>query len=314
MRESGKLKCVRLDRGRAVGIEELMLRILAALIASAVALCGMSGSAAAADASKVLRVAFPSDITGLDPVAIQDIYSNALLRQIFDTLYVWDYLARPYRFVPSVAAAMPEISADGRVWTIRIRSGIYFDDDPVFGGKKRELTAADFVYSWKRMMDPRVRSPNTADLEGKVVGLDAAVAKARASGGFDFDAEIQGLRAIDRYTLRIELIEPDYTFLTGLNDTGLRAVAREVVEKYADAGGRVMEHPVGTGPYRLKLWERARRVLLEANPNFRDERFPPAPANADAATRAIAAAMKDKRLPQIGVSISQLSRNPTRRY
>jgi ABC-type transport system substrate-binding protein len=278
-----------------------MPRILAALIASAVTFSGMSGGATAADPAKVLRVAFPSDMTGLDPAAIQDLYSNAIQRHIFDTLYVWDYLARPYRFVPSVAAGMPEISADGRVWAIRIKSGIYFDDDPAFGGNKRELTAADFVYSWKRMMDPRLRSPNTADLEGKLVGLDAAVAKAKASGRFDYDAEIPGLRAIDRYTLRIELIEPDYTFLTGLNDTGLRAVAREVVEKYADAGGRVMDHPVGTGPYRLKVWERARRVLLEANPNFRDERFPPAPANADGATRAIAAAMKDRRLPQIGM-------------
>ena len=74
-----------------------------------------------------------------------------------------------------------------------------------------------------------------------------------------------------------------------------------MVEKYADAGGRVMDHPVGTGPYRLKTWERGRRVRLEANPSFRDERFPPAPANADAATRAMAAAMKDKRLPQIGM-------------
>ena len=271
------------------------------LFALFAAVAPTASGAATADPSKVLRVAFPSDMTGLDPAAIQDLYSNAVLRHIFDTLYVWDYLARPYRFVPSVAAGMPEISDDGRVWTIRIKPGIYFDDDPVFGGKKRELTAADFVYSWKRMMDPRLRSPSTADLEGKLVGLDAAVAKAKASGRFDYDSEIAGLRAIERYTLRIELIEPDYTFLTGLNDTGLRAVAREVVEKYADAGGRVMDHPVGTGPYRLKVWERARRVLLEANPNFRDQRFPPAPANADAATRAMATAMKDKRLPQIGM-------------
>jgi oligopeptide transport system substrate-binding protein len=82
-------------------------------------------------------------------------------------IYVWDYLARPYKFVPSIATGMPEISADGRVWTIRIRQGIYFADDPAFAGKKRELTAADFVYGWKRIVDPRVRSPNSDLLEGK---------------------------------------------------------------------------------------------------------------------------------------------------
>jgi ABC-type transport system substrate-binding protein len=261
-----------------------------------------AGSAAMwADPSKVLRIALPSDITGLDPAATQDLYSNAVQARIFDSLYVWDYLERPYRFVPSVAAGMPEISPDGKTWTIRLRKGIFFTDDPAFAGKKRELTAADFVYAWKRVADPRLRSPNADLLEGKLVGLDAAIAKAKASGSFDYDAEIAGLRAIDRYTLQIQLVEPDYTFLMQLNNSALRAVAREVIQKYADAGGRVMDHPVGTGPYRLKEWQRGRRVLLEANPGFREEYFPPAPATADAATKSMAAAMKGKRLPQIGM-------------
>jgi ABC-type transport system substrate-binding protein len=275
---------------------------LASIFVALSALDPHIGSAATwADPSKVLRVALPSDITGLDPAATQDLYSNAVEAAIFDALYVWDYLERPYRFVPGVALAMPDVSTDGRIWTIRLRQGIFFDDDTAFAGQKRELTAGDFVYAWKRIVDPRLRSPNADFLEGKLVGLDIAIAKAKASGRFDYDAEITGLRAIDRHTLQIQLVEPDYTFLMSLNATALRAVAREVIEKYADAGGRVMDHPVGSGPYRLKEWQRGRRILLEANPTFRDERFPPAPAIADAATKAMAAAMKEKRLPQIGV-------------
>ena len=100
-----------------------------------------------ADPAKVLRIAFPIDVTGLDPAGTQETYASLVEQKIFDALYVWDYLARPYKFVPSIATGMPEISADGRVWTIRIKHGIYFADDPVFGGKKRELTAADFVYA-----------------------------------------------------------------------------------------------------------------------------------------------------------------------
>jgi ABC-type transport system substrate-binding protein len=195
---------------------------------------------------------------------------------------------------------MPEISPDGRVWTIRIRQGIYFAEDPAFGGKKRELTAADFVYAWKRIVDPRVRSPNSDLLEGKLVGLDAAIAKAKATGRFDYDAEIQGLRTIDRYTLRLELVQPDYTFLEILDSAALRAVAREVIDKYGDASGRAMHNPVGTGPYRLKEWQSGHRIILEANPGYRDDRFPAAPPNADAATKALAESMKGKRLPQIG--------------
>jgi ABC-type transport system substrate-binding protein len=253
-----------------------------------------------ADPAKLLKVAFPIDVSGLDPAGTQETYASVVEARIFDALYVWDYLARPYRFVPSVATGMPDLSADGRVWTINIRPGIYFADDPAFGGKKRELTAADFVYAWKRVADPRVRSPNSDLLEHKLVGLDAAVAKAKSSGSFGYDAEIQGLRAPGRYTLRVELIEPDYTFLQLLDSTSLRAVAREVIEKYGDSSGRAMHRPVGTGPYRLKEWQPGRRIVLEANPAYRDERFPPAPMNGDTALKAVADSMKDKRLPQIG--------------
>ena len=274
--------------------------VLVSLFAAIAASAAPPGVAADwADPAKVLRIAFPTDVSGLDPAGTQETYASLVEGRIFDALYQWDYLARPYKFVPSIATGMPEISADGRVWTIRIRPGIYFADDPAFAGKKRELTAADFVYAWKRVVDPRVRSPNSDLLEHKIVGLDAAVAKAKSSGRFDYDAEIQGLRATDRYTIRLELIDPDYTFLELLDSTALRAVAREVIEKYADSSGRAMNHPVGTGPYRLKEWQAGHRIILEANPGYRDERFPPAPANADPAIKAVAESMKGKRIPQI---------------
>jgi ABC-type transport system substrate-binding protein len=253
-----------------------------------------------ADSGKVLKVAFPIDVSGLDPQAVQEAYASAIEGRIFEPLYAWDYLARPYRFVPRIATGMPEISVDGRVWTIHIRPGIYFADDPAFGGRKRELTAGDFVYAWKRVVDPRVRSPNSDLLDRKIVGLDDAAAKAKASGKFDYDAEIQGLRATDRYTIRLELVEPDYTFLEILDSTALRAVAREVIEKYGDESGRAMRNPVGTGPYRLKEWQPGRRFILEANADYRDVRFPAAPPNADAETVALVESMKGKRLPQIG--------------
>jgi oligopeptide transport system substrate-binding protein len=279
----------------------LRTALLPSLFASAVA-CLSAHVAAAdwADPAKVLHIAFPIDVSGLDPAGTQEAFANGIQARIFDALYVWDYLGHPHRLVPSVATGMPEISADGRVWLFRIRPGIYFADDPAFGGRRRELVAADFAYEWKRLVDPRVRSPNSDLIAHKIVGLDEAVARASSSGRFDYDAEIAGLRAVDRYTLRVELVNPDYTFLALLTNPALRAVAREVIEKYADASGRAMRNPVGTGPYRLKEWQPGRRFVLEANPTFRDMRFPAAPPDANAQTRAVAAAMKDKRLPQIG--------------
>jgi ABC-type transport system substrate-binding protein len=258
-------------------------------------------SATWADPAKTLKAVFEIDVTGFDPAGTQDTYSNTIQARVFDALYEWDYLARPYRFVPSLAVSMPDYSPDGKTWTIRIKPGIYFSDDPAFNGKKRELTAADVAYSWKRLMDPRIHSPNADLVRGKFIGLDATEEKAKATGRFDYDADIEGLRALDKYTLQLQLVEPDYTLLIYLNSSALRIVAREVIEKHADGNGRAMDHPIGTNAYRLKDWQRGRKVVLEANPNFRDVTFPEAPPGSDAATKALAAEMKGKRLPQIGL-------------
>src|SRR5205823_5423175 len=161
-----------------------------------------------AAAEKVLRYAFPIAETGFDPVQINDLYSTILLAHIFDSPFGYDYLARPAKVKPKTAAGLPEVSADGKLWTVRIRPGIYFADDPAFGGKKRELTAQDYVYSIKRHWDPKNKSPNLYQLDKRVIGMDAVRKHALAGGKFDYDREVEGLRAIDRYTFRFALTEP----------------------------------------------------------------------------------------------------------
>jgi ABC-type transport system substrate-binding protein len=262
-----------------------------------VALLALAAPAHAADPNKVLHVAFPIAETGFDPQATSDLYSDTVQRAIFEPPYGFDYLARPYQRIPRTAASMPEISDDGRVWVIHIKPGIYFADDPAFKGRKRELTAADYVYSWKRLLDPRMRSPFGWYLQGKIVGADPVVDAAKKTNRFDYDAPIPGLRALDRYTIRLELKEPDYILMGYMCSSPMAAVAREVVEAYGDASGWVMANPVGTGPYRLKSWRRGVQIVLEANPNFRSEKFP---ETGDAADGKVLAEMKGKTLPRIG--------------
>src|SRR5205814_8963220 len=170
-------------------------------------------------------------------------------------------------------------------------------DDPAFKGRKRELTAADYVYSWKRLLDPRIRSPFAWYVQGKIVGADAVIEAAKKSGGFDYDAPIQGLRALDRYTLRLELEGADYIMLGYMTQSPMAAVAREVIEAYGDTNGWAMEHPVGTGAYRLKSWRRGQQIVLEANPDYRDETFPD---STDPADRQLVAAMRGKKVPMVG--------------
>jgi ABC-type transport system substrate-binding protein len=257
----------------------------------------IAASAVAADLNKTLHVSFPVAETGFDPAPVGDIYSAYVNRAIFDALYKYDYLARPYRIGPNVAAAMPEISPDGKTWTIRIKPGIYFADDSVFKGRKRELTAADYVYSWKRVIDPKMRSNNVQVFDGKIVGAEPVVAAAKATGKFDYDAPMEGLQAIDRYTIRLKLNFPSYDLLADLTTSPTAAVAREVVEAYGDENGWTMSNPVGTGPYRLKEWRRGQKIVLEANPGYRDETFPESSAPED---RAIVARVRGKKLPAIG--------------
>jgi len=264
---------------------------------SALASVALLGGAFAADLNKTLHVSFPIAETGFDPQAAGDAYSSYVNRVLFDPLYHYDYLARPYKIVPNTATAMPEISADGKTWTIHVRPGIYFSDDPVFNGKKRELTAADYVYSWKRILDPKMRSNNLAVFDGKLVGADKVLEAAKTSNKFDYDAPIQGLRAIDRYTIRMELNYSSYELLANLTTSPTSAVAREVIEKYGDESGWAMANPVGTGPYLLKEWRRGQRIVLEASPSFRDETFPQSSKPED---RVVVAQMRGKKLPVIG--------------
>jgi ABC-type transport system substrate-binding protein len=264
------------------------------LLAWALLALAPSHGAFAADMHKVLRIA-SNDITSLDPQQGTDLYSTRVATSIFEGLYEFEYLSSGSKVIPCTAEALPAIGDDGKTWTMRVKKGIYFTDDPAFKGKPRELVAADYAYAIERVMDPNLRSGGDPALSDLIVGARAIVDAARKPGGkFDYDAPMAGLSTPDRYTLVIKLVHPDYTLLERLAGLNMMAVAREVVEA---AGADVLRHPVGTGPYRLKEWRPASRVVLEANPKYRKVVFP---ENADAPQQDLVRAMRGKTLPVIG--------------
>jgi len=291
-----------------------MTRIVLALACRALAILLAAAAApalAAPDMNKVIREVFPAAETGFDPAAVHDLYSGTIVQGIFETLYTYDYLARPSKLVPLTADAMPEVTDEGRTWTIRLKKGIRFADDPAFGGKPRELVAEDYVYSLKRLIDPKIRSPWAFLVEGKIVGLDALAAKAKASGRFDYDAKVPGLEAVDRYTIRIRLEATDYNLTYILAHEPSAAVAREVIAKYAEVDGRAQANPVGTGPYRLVRWVRSSKIVLEANPLYRG--FTWNFASADPADAQLIREMKGKSMPAVGrVEVSIIEEDQAR--
>lgn len=267
---------------------------LSALLLASSALGLAFPSAAQAPASKdskdqkVLRMFLSTSETGLDPAVASDIATLSLLENIFDPLLRYDYLARPVRLRPNTTTALPEVSADGRTYTFRIRPGIHFTDDPAFRGRKREMTAQDYVYSIKRLYDPALKSPWSYMFDGKIVGDEVLKQQ------FNIDTPVAGLQALDRFTLRIRLREPDNNFLFYMATPASGVVAREVIEAYPGQAGN---HPVGTGSFMIGEWKRSDRIVLLANP-YSTAVFQGTPGQ-DPEDRDIATALAGKRLPRV---------------
>ena len=276
----------------------------------AAALLAAATQASAADPSKVYRIVFPVAETSFDPARVSDLYSNTVNEVIFERLLTYDYLARPAKLVPLVAEAMPAVTENGKVYTFKLRKGIHFAADPAFKGKKRELVANDFAYVIKRHADPRNRSPWAFMVEGKIEGLDALIEQAKKSGRFDYDAKLPGLETPDPYTLVVRLTAPDYLFNYTVAHAPYGAMAREVVEHYGEE--EVGAHPVGTGPYVLKEWRRAARIVLEANPDHRGFTWDFA-SSGEAWDAQVIKEMRGKKMPQIGrVEISIIEEDQSR--
>jgi ABC-type transport system substrate-binding protein len=254
--------------------------------------------AAHSAALKTLRYAFEIAETGFDPVEISDVYSRGIAGNIFDAPLRFAYLAAPGTVEPATAEGMPEVSDDFKTFTVHIKKGIYFTDDPAFNGQRRELTADDYVYSYKRIFDPHWNCPNYGQFETfGVLGMQALREQALKSGHFDYDRPVAGLKALDRDTFQIRLTTPAPRFLLNLADaSNYGAVAREVVEKYGD---RIMEHPVGTGPFRLVEWRRSSFMALTRNPDYRTDIFHVTPDPSDPDAQRIARELDGRRLPLI---------------
>ena len=212
---------------------------------------------------KTFRYSLDSAPTSLDPVRASTLYANQIVVNLYDTLYAYKYLQRPYELKPLLAAAMPEISAEGLVYTIPLKRDVRFIDSPAFpDGKGREVTAYDFVYSLKRHFDPAMRPAGAWLWQGRIEGLDEW-----KQNGSDYAQEVSGLRALNRYTVQIRLKRPYPQLVDTLAQGYSGVVPREAVEFF---GREFSINPVGSGPFRLASYDTTKALLLP-NPVFRKE-------------------------------------------
>jgi ABC-type transport system substrate-binding protein len=203
--------------------------------------------------------------TVLDPAQASTLYANFLVVNLYDTLYRYKYLARPYALEPNLAQAMPEVSPDGLTYTIRLKPGVKFIDDAAFPGSRgRKVEARDFIYSIQRHFDPQTRAQGAWLWAGRIAGLDEWKKR-----GADYSEDVPGLRALDEHTLQIRLVAPFPQLIHTLAQGFAAIVPREAVERYGREFG---VHPVGSGPFRLGRFDSAGASLLR-NGDFRAEPF-----------------------------------------
>lgn len=213
----------------------------------------------------VYKASLNGATTGLDPIHNSSIYDSFVVLNLFDTLYTYKYLARPYVLKPNLAESTPVVSKDGLTYTIKIKKGTKFIDSPAFtNGLGREVTAHDFVYSIKRNFDPKERGRNEWLWRDRIVGLEAWKA-----AGANYGQKIEGLQALDDQTIQIKLTKPYPQLLYTLAMAPSGIVPHEAVKKFGPEFG---VKAVGSGPYKLQSFN-SKRAIIVRNENYRKEKL-----------------------------------------
>jgi ABC-type transport system substrate-binding protein len=187
-----------------------------------------------------------SNIHTLDPHFAYDTLSTAACRLLYDGLLDYDYEGQ---MIPGLAAELPTVSDQGRVFRFTLRDGIKFHNG-------REVTAEDISWSMHRLLSERIGSPGYPFFKS-IVG-----APAYHAGEVD---HIEGIVVVDDRTIEFRLDEADQTFLNALAMPFSYPLAREHVEELEQAEGvtAVGRNPIGTGPFAFARWERGVQVEFD---------------------------------------------------
>jgi len=273
--------------GRRRAKRSALRRLALSACAAGLAACTNNPYPEADAGGKVLYRAFSQPPKTLDPQVAYSTVDHEVTGNVFDTLFEYAYLERPYRLIPALAEAVPDSEArpEGRVaYRFRLRPGLRYQRDPCFargegGGATRAIVAADLAFSLQRIADPAVGSP-VIDTFTRVHGLraftdrlaalraaDAGFAALPAHQQYARAGGIAGVRALDPLTLEVELDAPYPQILYWFAMPFTAPLPWEAVAAYDGRDGRenLADHPVGAGPFRLARYDRLSRIVLERN-------------------------------------------------
>ena len=196
---------------------------------------------------------------GLDPVIINSKLADDIALQVYDRLISFD---SSLGVIPEAASSW-EISEDGKQYIFHIKTGIRFHDNQCFkGGKGRLMIAKDIEYSLIRACDPKARTVHYWAFKDKVLGANEFYEGRVAGKQLN---NIEGIKAINDSTLKIQLIRPYSPFLLLLANSLGCIVPKEAVDFY---GRDFFQHPVGTGPFIFEEWRPDISMTFKRNPQY----------------------------------------------
>ncbi len=223
------------------------------------------------DHKNTMNFALNGEISTLDPANSYDSVSMSVIYQSYEQLYEYHYLLRPYKIIPLLAESLPKIENDGKRYTIKIKEGIRYHDDPAFKGKPRYLKSIDFVNQIKRLAFKPIKSNGWWLFDGRIKGLN----KFRDDVDGDFEkfitTPIEGLSTPDDYTLVIDLIKPYPQMINALVMSFTSPLPEEVIRHYKNILDEVI---VGTGPYKLKKWSRGSKLTMSKWEHYHKSFYP----------------------------------------
>lgn len=211
------------------------------------------------------------EISTLDPASSYDTISASVVYQVYEPLYEYHYLKRPYTLQPLLAEEMPKVESDGLKYTIKIKKNIAYHPDPAFGNQTRYVKAEDFITQIKRLAFLPTKSNGWWLFDGRIVGINDW----RQKVGSDFEKfkthDIQGLKATDDHTLVIELTSPYPQMLYSLAMSFTAPMPLEVVEAYENI---FADRMIGTGPFKLASYVPMSEVKLEKFDGYHEAHYP----------------------------------------
>lgn len=216
-----------------------------------------------------LNLALTSKVSTLDPALSYDTVSAKVVYQIYETLFEYEFLMRPYQLKASLAQEMPLIEDGGLKYTIKIKKNIQYHPHASFGGKNRFVKAQDFVNQIKRL----AYTPGSNGwwlFKNKVEGLDEFKEQTKNIDDF-FKNDIAGLKATDDQTLVIKLKKPYPQLIYALSMVFTTPIPEEIIRHY---NNELNHEPVGTGPYQFVSWIKNSKIELKKFAGYREVKYP----------------------------------------